>query len=310
MLIDIISKDLTVPRSILDSALKKARIQVKSFNIKKKNGARLICQPSNRLKLIHYWLIENVFKQMDIHNAAMAFQKSVDIKKNAYKHKSNRYFLKLDFENFFPSLTFDDFSPFLDIWCNKGNDYNEIVKDSYSVINKSCFYKYDCLPIGYPTSPIISNIIMYDFDLDISNILNTNLDILGKVVYTRYADDLVFSTNKRSACKQIEKIITEKLTSMDSPKLRLNNKKTRYLSSSGGSALVTGLRICYDEHITIHRKYKNRIRGMIHKYRLKKLSESGLCTLRGHLSYIKYVDPVYYTKLSSCYFNDIDAIFS
>jgi len=310
MLIERISSDLKINRDILDYALKMARIQVKTFPIDKKNGKRIISQPSSRLKLIHYWLIENIFKKMPVHETAMAFQESLDIRKNAIKHKRNKYFLKLDFKDFFPSLKFSDLIPYLDKWCQQNNGYNGKDEELYKAIETACFNKLNRLPIGYPSSPIISNIIMFDFDVYLIKELESKMEQFGKVVYTRYADDLIFSTNQRLVCKKVMKIIKEKLKSMDSPKLRINNSKTRFLSSSGGSAIVTGLRVCYDGHITIHRKYKNRIRGLLHKFEINQLSEPGISTLRGHLSYIKYADPVYYTKLNSFCYGSINKILS
>jgi len=285
-----------------------ARIQVKIFKIDKKNGKRIITQPSIRLKLIHYWLIESIFKKMSVHKTAMAFQESLDIRINALKHKSNKYFLKLDLKDFFPSIVFSDIVPYLHKWRQQNTEYEEMGDELNNVIETACFDKRNRLPIGYPSSPIISNIIMFDFDVYIIKELESKMEQFGKVVYTRYADDLIFSTNQRLVCKKVMEIVKEKLKSMDSPKLRINNSKTRFLSSSGGSAIVTGLRVCYDGHITIHRKYKNRIRGLLHKFEINQLNESGINTLRGHLSYIKYVDPVYYTKLNSFCYESINII--
>ena len=127
-------------------------------------------------------------------------------------------------------------------------------------IRRACFYyKDDLLPIGYPTSPIISNVVMHEFDTQIMALLS-NEDDYGKSVYTRYADDLTFSTDMKGACKEIKTLVTTELRKMESPKLKLNPQKTKYVSSSGGSAFITGLRICHDGHITIHRKYKDKIR--------------------------------------------------
>src|SRR5712692_1936401 len=58
-----------------------------------------------------------------------------------------------------------------------------------------CFDKKHSLPIGYISSPAISNAVMYDFDKMLYIIVNENQEKIGKGVVTRYADDIVFSTD-------------------------------------------------------------------------------------------------------------------
>ena len=113
-LIKVISENLNVPSDMLADALKNSRRLVKHLKIPKRDGTlRTVYQPSKKLKIIQYWLIENVFKHFKIHHAATAFQKDKSIKINAFIHKKGRYFLKLDFKNFFPSIIFEDFKPFI-----------------------------------------------------------------------------------------------------------------------------------------------------------------------------------------------------
>ena len=85
------------PITRLDEALKNSRKLVKHIKIPKRDGTlRTVYQPSKKLKIIQYWLIENVFKHFEIHHAATAFQKDKSIKINVFVHKKGRYFLKLE----------------------------------------------------------------------------------------------------------------------------------------------------------------------------------------------------------------------
>ncbi|HAN3631944.1 TPA: RNA-directed DNA polymerase, partial [Escherichia coli] len=78
---------------------------------KKKGGMRTIYHPSSKVKLIQYWLMNNVFSKLPMHNAAYAFVKNRSIKSNALLHaeSKNKYYVKIDLKDFFPSIKFTDF---------------------------------------------------------------------------------------------------------------------------------------------------------------------------------------------------------
>lgn len=298
-----VSLDLNIPEEMLQKAIANGRRYVKHLKIKKSDGTyRRVYQPSKKLKTIQYWLIRNILSRMNVHKASAAYQKNLSIKENAFRHRDNKYMLKLDFKDFFPSITFNDFLPCLDDWMKKNPAEWTTDKDIKDIIRITCFYKDDRLPIGYPTSPIISNVIMYGFDSTIEELLSRNTEQIGNVEYSRYADDMIFSTNKKYACSEIKRIVEMQVKSCSSPQLTFNREKSRLVSRSGGSAIVTGLRICHDGHITIHRKYKDEIRLLLSLLRKGALRTEDYSSLHGHLSYIKHVDPVFYTKVQSKYF--------
>ncbi|MCI4188493.1 RNA-directed DNA polymerase [Dickeya dianthicola] len=302
----LISESIDIPLSMIDNAISLARTHVKRFKLKKKNGKfRIIHQPSKKLKTIQYWLIYNIFKNMPIHAAATAYRNKTSILDNAERHKENKYFLKIDFQDFFHSLTFNDFLPFIDSWKSKRTDI--VIDDELKeIIRKSCFYINDKLAIGYPSSPIISNIIMFDLDEKIQSIISDKK--YGNVTYTRYSDDIIISTDKAGVCKEIYTEISTLIKSTNTPCLSINVTKTKFSSSSGGSSTVTGLRICHDQHITIHRKQKDHIRLLLSLYTKGILNEKDKNSLIGHLAYCHHVDPTFYSKLSKKYFKEIAAI--
>jgi len=309
-LIEKISSDLSVPSSMLRDALSNARDQVRHIKIPKKDGTqRRVYQPSKKLKTIQYWLIHNIFCQLKIHDASTAFLEGKSIKTNALLHKKARYFLKLDLKDFFPSIQFTDIKSIIEAWHIETNNQLNL-DDILEIIRLSCFYKGDCLPIGYPTSPIISNVVMYKFDSLINAALVQNAETLGNVTYTRYADDMIFSTLKKGVCRLIQIIVESTVSSLMSPKLTINQTKTRFVTSSSGSAVVTGLRMCHDGHTTIHRKYKNKLRLLIYLFCKGLLNRDEVYKLKGHLAYIKHVDPRFYTKLSKKYFESINLLHS
>jgi RNA-directed DNA polymerase len=299
------TKELGLPESYVDNALKYARQHVKKLYIDKSDGTkRVVFQPSAKLKTIQYWLIHNIFNKLKLHESAMAYRKQYSVLDNAKAHVGNRYFLKLDFKDFFNSIKFKDLSQRLSALHEQENiDWNWD-DETQELVRLSCFYKNDRLAIGYPSSPVISNIVMYEFDNQVVTQLS-DTETYGSVIYTRYADDLIFSTNKKGACFKLKEDITNLVISLDSPKIIINDNKTRLWSSSGGSANVTGLKVCSDGHITIHKKQKDHVRLLLSLLSQNKLAEEEMPSLSGHLAYIQHVAPAFYTKLQQKYFKEI-----
>lgn len=305
-----IIQDLNIPESLMHEALSYAQIRVKRFPIPKKNGdTRMISQPSNKIKIIHYWLINNVFSHMPVHECATAYKKSCSIYDNAKKHVKNNYFLKIDLEDFFPSIKSTDLIRLVEEWHKKNIKGWSLDEEAKEIIKLSCFDKIGRLPIGYPTSPIISNLVMLEFDKKIISALS-NKEKYGSVVYTRYADDLVFSTNKTRCCNEILETVSSEIIKSKKPNIKINKNKTKFSSKSGGSAFVTGLRICEKKHITIHRKYKDRIRLLLKLYEKGSLADEDHQKLKGHLNYVRHVDSGFFTKIQNKHFLTIGEIFS
>ena len=109
------------------------------------------------------------------------------------------------------------------------------------------FFRRGCLTIGAPSSPTLSNVLMYDFD----DSWHKRCVISG-ISYSRYADDITFSTNK----PDILESICEELSSFGARpfglNLSLNQKKTVY--SSKKHLRLTGLVLTSDSKISLGRE--------------------------------------------------------
>ena len=303
-----ISSDLDIPLSYIDDSLDVARVRVKKLVLKKRNGSpRVVYQPSKKLKTIQYWLIHNVLTKLPVHHASMAYGKGQSILTNAHKHRMSRYFLKMDFHNFFPSIVWRDFEPILIAWHKATTPKWPLDDGAKRLVRLSCFFLKDVLPIGYPSSPFIGNSTMYAMDKKMDNLLSDHSKF-GRTVYTRYADDIVISTDKKNVCTQICNVVCKLISESRSPKLKINREKTRFGSSSSGSAMVTGLRMCPDGHITIHRKHKDRIRLFLSLYKKNTLDDASRLSLLGHLAYVRHVAPKFYSTLQKKYFLEIQEL--
>jgi RNA-directed DNA polymerase len=163
----------------------------------------------------------------------MSYREGVGIIKNAEMHVDQKYLLKMDFENFFPSLKGDDIRNL--IVDNIANPPFNSLSDSYIdlIIKIAC--KKNQLTIGAPSSPVISNAVLYKFDEFISREC-----IQCGVVYSRYADDISFSTNLPNVLSTILTLVKARLIEQQSPKLSVNYDKTIFASKKRRRT-VTGL---------------------------------------------------------------------
>jgi len=302
-----ISIDIKIQISLIDEAISNAHKQIKKFHIpKRKGGYRVICQPSAKLKTIQYWVIKNICNSLPVDNSAYAYRDGVSILNNAFFHAQNKYFLKVDLKDFFPSISFNDFIEIVRDWYKKNQPIWELDRNSESILKKVCFDKEGFLPIGYPSSPSISNAVMYPVDLAIKREIKEGK--YGKMLYTRYADDLIFSTDKKGVCRKFLKELHRIIEDIKSPKIKINENKTNICSSSAGSAIVTGLRIANDGHITIHKKQKDHIRLLLSLYKKGILKNDDYSSLLGYLAYVRYVDSAFYSKIQHKFFKEIDSI--
>ena len=90
--------------------IKTAPERYKLHSISKRHGGvRYIHQPTKNLKFIQRWLVNSYFSSMPIHSCAHAYVKNRNILSNAKPHSHNKYLMKLDFSDFFTSITIRDF---------------------------------------------------------------------------------------------------------------------------------------------------------------------------------------------------------
>jgi hypothetical protein len=302
-----ISNDIKIPISLLDEAISNAHKHIKKFHLRKrKGGYRIICQPSAKLKTIQYWVIRNICNYLPVDKAAYAYRNGVSILDNAIFHTPNKYFLKIDLKDFFPSISFEDFIEIVRGWYKIKQPKWELDENSESLLKKVCFDDKGLLPIGYPSSPSISNAVMYPVDLAIKKEIQEGK--YGKILYTRYADDLIFSTDKKGVCCIFLRDLRRIIKDIKSPKIEINESKTNICSSSAGSAIVTGLRIANDGHVTIHKKQKDYIRLLLSLYKKSILKHDDYSSLLGYLAYVKYVDSAFYSKIQHKFFKEIDSL--
>ncbi|PAU75328.1 retron St85 family RNA-directed DNA polymerase [Halomonas salipaludis] len=302
-----VSRELDMVEDSFREQIRLARGKIKHIKIKKKNGKgfRRIVIPPWEFKIVQYWTILNYLRNVKIHRSATAFHEGASIRTNALCHRKGNYFVKMDLSDFFPSVGVDDFKNALYkyhpefIWLEKELSDSEFLE--------SMFHKGVCA-IGFPASPYIANICMIEIDELIESKLKNNVERFGRFSYTRYADDLTISIERKGFKREVEGVVYEAVREASLKNIKVNKEKTKYGSKSGGSAFVTGMRICKDGHITLHRKYKDHVRLLLSLYSKGKLKPEDKGKLLGHLNYCKSSDPEFYNKLVLKYFQSIEKL--
>lgn len=285
---------------------KSAPYRYKKYSIPKRNGkgTRLIAHPSKELKTIQRLLIDFLAPFLPVSDYAFAYKKNFNIKDNAQVHCKTKYMLKMDFKDFFPSITpdllFSELSK-----CNI-----EISETDKEVLSGLLFWKITRksslrLSIGAPSSPLISNFVMFDFDIKLSDFCNKN-----NINYTRYADDITFSTNEKEVLFEMPNMVYKILGNTTQNRIKINAEKTIF-SSKKHNRHVTGLTLTNSGTVSIGRKKKRMISSLVHKATLAPMDYENLMKLSGLLSYSFHIEPDFKNRLETKYgINTIQAILS
>ncbi len=304
-LVNKISSFLCVPEDEIELNISKAQNSYKKYRVKKRNGTgyRTIFHPSYALKAIQYSIIHIYLKDLPIHKIAYAYNKGLKspLKRNAELHAKYKTTVRIDFENFFESIKFDDVLQVL-----RKNNVRINSRDEKR-LEKIIFpkrYISDGLPIGAPISPIISNLVMYDLD---EQILQISKDINSNSSISRYADDIHFSCDKISDCYLFTEEIKTLISDNETPSLTLNERKTHYMPV-GSRRTITGLIITPENKVSIGREKKRYIKKLINDFKNGALKRDNISHLVGNLAFILDVEPEFYNSLVMKYGNIVNKI--
>lgn len=302
-LIDRIAQELALPSALLHEALEEAPHKFRRIVIRKKSGGRReMIQPSIKLKPLLDWIDHSILNHLMVSDIATAFEKRTSTVINARRHRNALFSVRIDLSEFFRSIRSADL---LNAIADHSNVPNWLHDESTKrLLTLACFDHTDRLPIGYSTSPRIANVVMRKLDRALSQEISRKTDY-GTATITRYADDFVFSTDKRGACNLFRDHLTQLLAQTESPALRINAEKTRFMSRTAGSTLVTGLRIKPSGETGVHPNYRDHVRLLLKLYANKRLRDEDVPRLRGHLAFITNADPRLLTALSFKFHREI-----
>ncbi len=244
-----------------------------TFEIPKRTGGqRTIKAPTEKLKNLQRRLADLLQDcQAEIEKArgledrtTHGFKRDKSIITNARQHRHRRWVFNVDLEDFFPSINFGRVRGFL----IKNRDFALQEKVATVIAQIACHEH--SLPQGSPCSPAISNLVAHVLDMRLVKLASQ----VG-CTYSRYADDLTFSTNKKTFPAEIAKPLGDEAPEahlwvpgdaladiVTRSGFTINPKKTRFMYRTSRQE-VTGLTV--NQKIGVRQPYRHDVRAMVHK---------------------------------------------
>ena len=227
--------------------------QYNSIDIsKKRGGVRTLNIPSKRLRFVQRLILDFLTNNFKPHKTAYGFIEKKSIVDNAKLHKNKKYVICFDIKDFFPTINSKRIYGMLQSY-----PFNANANVARIITNYVTYYDYKIeakiLPQGAPTSPYLANMICRKMDSRIFNFFKSK-----SVNYSRYADDLTFSTND---FKKIHLIMKNVPRFIAEEGFKVNEEKTRVLPYYKRQ-IVTGLVI--NKKVSLPREYIRGLRALLH----------------------------------------------
>ena len=279
------------------------RSHYQQFAIKKKTGGnRLISAPMPRLKRVQYWILDQILMKQSVTEQAHGFVTGKSIVTNAEPHIGQALVINMDLKNFFPTISYprikglfmvqgfnDEVASILATLCSEPETQMvEMDQQRYFIHGNQRF-----LPQGAPTSPMISNLLCYRLDKRLQGLANKH-----DFKYTRYADDLTFSSSKYQAIKPLLNWVK---STVKEEGFTLHPDKTRVMHK-GRRQEVTG--IVVNQHLSLNRKVLKQFRALLFQLKKDGVTDNQhwgkggelIATITGFAHYVRMVKPELGTK--------------
>ena len=236
---------LSISPSLIRQILHKKGYHYRKFDLEKSDGTpREISTPKTYLKVIQWWICDNILDRSDQQEAIHGFRRGRSFITNAQSHVGCNHLLNMDIAKFFPTIQVEMISE-----CFQKMGYQA---DGAKLLAELCSLE-GSAPTGAPTSPSIGNLVLADFDQDMASLAEQN-----GLHYTRYADDLTFSSADRIP-DELTETVTELVAEYG---FAINAKKTKFMGR-GDRMEVTGVVI--NSVPSLPREWRNRARGFLHR---------------------------------------------
>lgn len=260
--------------------------------------SRELLVPNEKLKVCHEFLRLFLLDFLPLNERVVfSYRKGLSAYDAVAKHAGSKSFFACDIADFFPSIrrtrivstltTAKSFCPIADM-----DDWLERITDLVCVN--------DVLPIGFSTSPSISNAVLKPFD----DALETYCDS-DELILTRYSDDIIVSARNHAALDGIENRIAAILQNTMQGEFALHPGKSKFLHG-GVKIKLLGMVILPNGTITVDAGVKKEIEVLIHFYLRDKSKFADRVDgdprkaegrLSGMLNYVNTVDQTYLNKL-------------
>lgn len=273
--------------------------------IPKKNGtSRILEIPKSTLKQAQRYVLDGILAHIPIHDCSHGFQRGRSIVSYVQPHVDQEVIVKFDLSDYF--LTADrtrvrslfhlagyppHISKYLAHLCTHGFiDQNHKLGGSWK-------YEQAHLPQGSPSSPAIADRLLFMLDVRL-----TGLAEKLEMNYTRYADDMAFSSSTRLKHSKIDGLKRMVNLIADEEGWSLNDDKTRVMKR-GQRQRLAGLVV--NSKANVARSEFDLLKAIIYRVRKNGLAAENrqnhphfLEYLRGRVSFIMMVNPQRGEKLS------------
>lgn len=285
------------------------------FNIPKKSGGeRRILAPNNDLKSIQKKLSDflldckssideiynlkhtkkivtnsSTYYKKETCHLSHGFERERNIVTNAYRHIKKKNVLNIDLEDFFGSFNFGRVRGFF----IKNKHFMLSPEVATTIAQIACYDNQ--LPQGSPCSPVLANLITHPLDIRLNSIAKKY-----GCSYSRYADDITFSTRKSLFPSQLVKVennipfLSSKLIKeVTKAGFKINSLKTR-VQFKDSRQDATGLVI--NNKVNVKSEYWRQVRAMAHSlftkgtYSIDGEETDNLTKLEGKLNFIDSID--------------------
>jgi retron-type reverse transcriptase len=274
------------------------------FKIPKKTGGeRLISAPMPRLKRLQQWILKQILEKLPIHPNAHGFCLNRSIVSNAQPHVGSEIVINFDLKDFFPSISYRRVKGLF-----KSFGYSELAATIFALLSTEAdrekveldgviyhvALEERYLPQGSPASPALTNLLCRCLDRR----LTTMAEKQG-FVYTRYADDLTFSSSQDNP--RVCNLLRGTETIVQQEGLMINQEKTRILRR-GRQQEVTG--IVVNDKLSVDRKTLKKFRALLYQIEKEGLegktwgkSSDIVASIKGFANFVAMVSPEKGAKL-------------
>jgi len=309
----------------VDNIIANKEEHVRRFEIPKRDGGkRQILAPDSKLKHVEKMIYYHLLKRYSYSDAANGFIPKRGIVTNAVPHVGAKSVGKIDIAKFFDSISTDhlknclfgnknvcryckNYTRMLDGKCNPSLYKNKAQAFEFKCEEiKAVFIPSYCQETGYqslftrvidlctyngftaqgfPTSPMLANIVMRGFDKSMVKYCNEN-----RITYTRYADDLSFSSSILSAEELTEKIKKKAYSLLWAYNFKPKREKTRF-RNKGTRLKICGIVVNTKTSVqkSVVKQFRAKVHHAINKYP-DRTTRTRLRSLKGWSSFLMSVD--------------------
>ena len=234
---------------------------------------RKIYAPQISLKIIQKWLSYHLSNNLPFRDSVFGFIPGRSTIQAANLHCNAKWIYNVDIKDFFPSI-------------DNESVHENLIDIGYSDYAAKLITKFACyktfLAQGSPASPVLSNIIFRNADLDFESIASKY-----NITYTRYADDIVFSCSNSDSSRvsdlknDVHKIFVKHGYEISPQK--------EHFAELPHRLKVHGL-LVHNSFPRLTKGYRNKIRAFRHMWQNDKIAEQDKNKILGHLSYAHSVE--------------------